>query len=182
MNPQELKAIMSHGLLSFPLTDFDANGDFNKKGYIDRLEWLAPYGATALFAAGGTGEFFSLTADEYPEIIKTAVDTCRGKVPIIAGAGGAAHLPGMLASFSPLPVIGVPIPTKQLKGLDSLLSIVQMPSGVPVATVAVGGGRNAGLLAVEMLSTSNTELQEKLIAFKQRLAEESRSKNDTLGK
>jgi len=88
MNPQELKTIMSHGLLSFPLTDFDANGDFNKKGYIERLEWLAPYGATALFAAGGTGEFFSLTGDEYPEIIKTAVDTCRGKVPIIAGAGG----------------------------------------------------------------------------------------------
>lgn len=106
----------------------------------------------------------------------------RGLKVIIAGAGGAAHLPGMLASFSPLPVIGVPIPTKQLKGLDSLLSIVQMPSGVPVATVAVGGGRNAGLLAVEMLSTSNSELQEKLIAFKQRLAEESRSKNDTLGK
>ncbi len=88
MNPQELKAIMSHGLLSFPLTDFDANGDFHKKGYIERLEWLAPYGATALFAAGGTGEFFSLTGDEYPEIIQTAVDTCRGKVPIIAGAGG----------------------------------------------------------------------------------------------
>ena len=88
MNPQELKAIMSHGLLSFPLTDFDANGDFHKKGYIERLEWLAPYGATALFAAGGTGEFFSLTGAEYPEIIQTAVDTCRGKVPIIAGAGG----------------------------------------------------------------------------------------------
>jgi len=88
MNPQELKTIMGSGLLSFPLTDFDANGDFNKKGYIERLEWLAPYGATALFAAGGTGEFFSLTAEEYPEIIKTAVDTCRGKVPIIAGAGG----------------------------------------------------------------------------------------------
>lgn len=104
----------------------------------------------------------------------------RGLKVIIAGAGGAAHLPGMLASFSPLPVIGVPIPTKQLKGLDSLLSIVQMPSGVPVATVAVGGGRNAGLLAVEMLSTSNAELQEKLIAFKHQLAEESRKKNETL--
>ena len=91
MNPQELKSIMSHGLLSFPLTDFDANGDFNQKGYIERLEWLAPYGASALFAAGGTGEFFSLTADEYPGIIKTAVDTCRGKVPIIAGAGGSTR-------------------------------------------------------------------------------------------
>jgi 5-dehydro-4-deoxyglucarate dehydratase len=88
MTPQELKSIMSHGLLSFPLTDFDANGDFNKKGYIERLEWLAPYGASALFAAGGTGEFFSLTAEEYPEIIQTAVETCKGKVPIIAGAGG----------------------------------------------------------------------------------------------
>ncbi|SEB16871.1 5-dehydro-4-deoxyglucarate dehydratase [Variovorax sp. YR216] len=88
MNPQELKSIMGSGLLSFPLTDFDANGDFNKKGYIERLEWLAPYGASALFAAGGTGEFFSLTGDEYPEIIQTAVETCRGKVPIIAGAGG----------------------------------------------------------------------------------------------
>ena len=88
MTPQELKSIMSHGLLSFPLTDFDAHGDFNPKGYAQRLEWLAPYGASALFAAGGTGEFFSLTAEEYPQIIRTAVDTCRGKVPIIAGAGG----------------------------------------------------------------------------------------------
>ncbi|MEY4882866.1 MAG: hypothetical protein RIS34_720 [Pseudomonadota bacterium] len=88
MNPQDLKTIMSQGLLSFPVTDFDAQGDFNARGYAARLEWLAPYGASALFAAGGTGEFFSLTADEYPAIIKTAVDTCRGKVPIIAGAGG----------------------------------------------------------------------------------------------
>ena len=88
MTPQELKSIMSHGLLSFPLTDFDAQGDFNPRGYAQRLEWLAPYGASALFAAGGTGEFFSLTAEEYPQIIRTAVDTCRGKVPIIAGAGG----------------------------------------------------------------------------------------------
>ncbi len=79
---------MGSGLLSFPLTDFDANGDFNARGYAERLEWLAPYGASALFAAGGTGEFFSLTGHEYPNIIKTAVDTCRGKVPIIAGTGG----------------------------------------------------------------------------------------------
>ena len=88
MTPQDLKTIMGSGLLSFPLTDFDSNGDFNAKAYAKRLEWLAPYGATALFAAGGTGEFFSLTMDEYPSIIKTAVDTCRGVVPIIAGAGG----------------------------------------------------------------------------------------------
>ena len=88
MNPQDLKTIVSSGLLSFPLTDFDSQGNFHEKGYRDRLEWLAPYGATALFAAGGTGEFFSLTGEEYPHIIRAAVDTCRGKVPIIAGAGG----------------------------------------------------------------------------------------------
>src|ERR1700712_6011455 len=86
--PQELKQIVSEGLLSFPLTDFDEQGDFRADTYAARLEWLSPYGATALFAAGGTGEFFSLTGDEYPGIIKTAVDTCRGVVPIIAGAGG----------------------------------------------------------------------------------------------
>lgn len=86
--PQDLKTIMGHGLLSFPLTDFDADGNFNAKGYAARLEWLAPYGASALFAAGGTGEFFSLTGTEYPAIIQTAVETCKGKVPIIAGAGG----------------------------------------------------------------------------------------------
>ncbi len=91
MNPQELKTIMSSGLLSFPLTDFDANGDFNAKSYADRLDWLAPYGASALFAAGGTGEFFSLMGDEYSQIIKVAVDTCKGKVPIIAGAGGSTR-------------------------------------------------------------------------------------------
>jgi 5-dehydro-4-deoxyglucarate dehydratase len=88
MNPQELKHVLSSGLLSFPITDFDGEGNFRKSTYIERLEWLAPYGATALFAAGGTGEFFSLTHDEYSQVIKTAVDTCAGKVPILAGAGG----------------------------------------------------------------------------------------------
>lgn len=88
MNPQELKHILSSGLLSFPLTDFDEAGNFNAKTYAARLDWLAPYGATALFAAGGTGEFFSLTPGEYADVIRTAVDTCRGKVPILAGAGG----------------------------------------------------------------------------------------------
>jgi 5-dehydro-4-deoxyglucarate dehydratase len=88
MHPQELKQVMSSGLLSFPITDFDAEGNFRPGTYVERLEWLAPYGATALFAAGGTGEFFSLTHDEYSQVIKTAVDTCSGKVPILAGAGG----------------------------------------------------------------------------------------------
>jgi 5-dehydro-4-deoxyglucarate dehydratase len=91
ISPAQLQAVMSDGLLSFPLTDFDAHGDFNARGYAARLEWLAPYGASALFAAGGTGEFFSLTSSEYPGIIQTAVDTCRDKVPIIAGAGGPAR-------------------------------------------------------------------------------------------
>ncbi len=88
MNPQELKSILSSGLLSFPVTDFTASGDFNAASYAKRLEWLAPYGASALFAAGGTGEFFSLEPNEYSSIIKTAVETCRGQVPILAGAGG----------------------------------------------------------------------------------------------
>jgi 5-dehydro-4-deoxyglucarate dehydratase len=91
MNPQDLKTIVSDGLLSFPVTDFDQQGNFNPKGYAERLEWLAPYGASALFAAGGTGEFFSIDGHEYPEIIKTAVQTCKGKVPIIAGAGGSTR-------------------------------------------------------------------------------------------
>ncbi|HEY2928659.1 5-dehydro-4-deoxyglucarate dehydratase [Piscinibacter sp.] len=88
MTPQDLKRIISSGLLSFPITDFDAEGNFDPRSYAARLEWLAPYGATALFAAGGTGEFFSLVPGEYGQVIETAVDTCRGKVPIIAGAGG----------------------------------------------------------------------------------------------
>lgn len=79
---------MSAGLLSFPVTDFDAAGDFRRDTYVRRLEWLMPYGATVLFAAGGTGEFFSLTAQDYSAVVRTAVDTCRGGVPIIAGAGG----------------------------------------------------------------------------------------------
>ncbi|MEY7972916.1 5-(carboxyamino)imidazole ribonucleotide mutase [Saccharomonospora xinjiangensis] len=89
----------------------------------------------------------------------------RGLRVIIAGAGGAAHLPGMVASATPLPVIGVPVPLKYLDGLDSLLSIVQMPAGVPVATVSVGGARNAGLLAVRMLAASDTALRERMERF-----------------
>ena len=88
MTPQDLKQILSSGLLSFPITDFDANGDFDPRSYASRLEWLAPYRPTALFAAGGTGEFFSLVPAEYGSVIKTAVDACFGAVPIIAGAGG----------------------------------------------------------------------------------------------
>jgi 5-dehydro-4-deoxyglucarate dehydratase len=92
MNPQELKSTLASGLLSFPVTDFTASGDFDAEGYAKRLQWLAPYGASALFAAGGTGEFFSLEPNEFTTIIKTAVDTCRGQVPILAGAGGPTRL------------------------------------------------------------------------------------------
>src|SRR5512137_492632 len=104
----------------------------------------------------------------------------RGLRVIIAGAGGAAHLPGVAAAFTTLPVVGVPIESKALKGLDSLLSIVQMPSGIPVATVAIGGARNAGLLAVQILAAGNKPLQKKLQQFKARLAKESRAKNKNL--
>ncbi len=90
----------------------------------------------------------------------------RGLRVIVAGAGGAAHLPGMVASLTPLPVIGVPVESRALKGMDSLLSIVQMPPGVPVATVAIGGGRNAGLLAVQILGASDPALQARVLAFK----------------
>ena len=89
----------------------------------------------------------------------------RGLKVIIAGAGGAAHLPGMLAALTPLPVVGVPVPLKYLDGMDSLLSIVQMPAGVPVATVAIGNARNAGLLAVRILASSDPELTTRMVAF-----------------
>lgn len=92
MTPQELKTAMSSGLLSFPLTDFDAALNFDPKGYAARLEWLKPYGASVLFAAGGTGEFFSLAPHEFGEVVQVAVDTCRGHTPIVAGAGGGTRL------------------------------------------------------------------------------------------
>ncbi|MEO3787899.1 5-(carboxyamino)imidazole ribonucleotide mutase [Actinocorallia sp. B10E7] len=104
----------------------------------------------------------------------------RGLKVIIAGAGGAAHLPGMLASVTPLPVIGVPVPLKYLDGMDSLLSIVQMPAGVPVATVAVGAARNAGLLAVRILAAENPELQTKMLEFQQDLYRQAKAKGERL--
>ncbi|WP_370615917.1 5-(carboxyamino)imidazole ribonucleotide mutase [Mumia sp. Pv 4-285] len=100
----------------------------------------------------------------------------RGLRVIVAGAGGAAHLPGMLAAVTPLPVIGVPVALKYLDGMDSLLSIVQMPAGVPVATVAVGNARNAGLLAVRILAASDPRLAEAMVAFQERLADAARAK------
>jgi 5-(carboxyamino)imidazole ribonucleotide mutase len=104
----------------------------------------------------------------------------RGIEVIIAGAGGAAHLPGMVAAATPLPVIGVPVPLARLDGLDALLSIVQMPAGVPVATVAIGGGRNAGLLAVRILASSDPQLRARVVAFQNELAEGVRAKDAAL--
>ncbi|WP_157250542.1 5-(carboxyamino)imidazole ribonucleotide mutase [Nonomuraea typhae] len=104
----------------------------------------------------------------------------RGIRVIIAGAGGAAHLPGMLASVTPLPVIGVPVPLKYLDGMDSLLSIVQMPAGVPVATVAIGGARNAGLLAVRILGAADPALRERMAAFQAELKQQAYAKGEKL--
>jgi 5-(carboxyamino)imidazole ribonucleotide mutase len=104
----------------------------------------------------------------------------RGLRVIIAGAGGAAHLPGMVASLTPLPVIGVPVPLKYLDGMDSLLSIVQMPAGVPVATVSIGGARNAGLLAVRMLAAGDPELTARMQVFQDALAATAQAKNAAL--
>jgi 5-(carboxyamino)imidazole ribonucleotide mutase len=118
------------------------------------------------------------TPQDMADYARTAHE--RGLKVIIAGAGGAAHLPGMVAAFTPLPVIGVPVQTSTLSGWDSLLSIVQMPPGVPVATVAIGGGRNAGLLAVQMLGAHDPLLLQKMISYKEDLARQSRDKNLTL--
>lgn len=104
----------------------------------------------------------------------------KGLRVIIAGAGGAAHLPGIVASLTPLPIIGVPIDSKTLQGLDSLLSIVQMPTGVPVATVAIGNSLNAGLLAIQIIGQNDPALQTKIIQYKEKLAQESLAKDQNL--
>lgn len=118
------------------------------------------------------------TPDLMADYAKTAYE--RGLKVIIAGAGGAAHLPGMVASYTTLPIIGVPVESKQLKGLDSLLSIVQMPKGVPVATVAINNGANAGILAIRILSVSSETLVEKLTKFSQNQRDQSLLKNKNL--
>lgn len=115
---------------------------------------------------------------EMIEYGKTAKE--RGLSVIIAGAGGAAHLPGMLASVTTLPVIGVPVPLKYLDGMDSLLSIVQMPAGVPVATVSIGGARNAGLLAVRVIGASDEGISQKMAEFQEELSRAAYAKGDSL--
>jgi 5-(carboxyamino)imidazole ribonucleotide mutase len=123
-----------------------------------------------------------ISAHRTPHLLENYASSAikRGLKLIIAGAGGAAHLPGVTAAFTTLPIIGIPIKSKSLDGLDSLLSIVQMPPGVPVATVGINAGKNAGILAVEILALSDKLLQKKLIEFKQKLANESIKKNDNL--
>jgi 5-(carboxyamino)imidazole ribonucleotide mutase len=127
--------------------------------------------AEALAEFGVAHEVRVISAHRTPEaMIGYAHDAAgRGLKVIIAGAGGAAHLPGMVASATPLPVIGVPVPLKYLDGMDSLLSIVQMPAGVPVATVSIGGARNAGLLAVRVLAASDEALRAKMAAYQEGL-------------
>lgn len=131
---------------------------------------------------GVTVEVDVVSAHRMPEDMVTygrAAHT-RGLEVIIAGAGGAAHLPGMLAALTPLPVIGVPVPLKHLDGMDSLLSIVQMPAGVPVATVGVGNARNAGLLAVRMLAAGDPVLTEAMLSFQEDLRDMARAKGENL--
>lgn len=121
-----------------------------------------------------------VSAHRTPEVMSDYATSAaeRGLRVIVAGAGGAAHLPGMTASMTTLPVIGVPVPLRLLDGLDSLLSIVQMPAGIPVATVAVGNARNAGLLAVRILATADDELAKRLAAHRDDLAASVREKDD----
>jgi 5-(carboxyamino)imidazole ribonucleotide mutase len=138
--------------------------------------------ADALKEFGLASEAKVISAHRDPHGLEAYVSSARerGIRLIIAGAGGAAHLPGVTAAFTILPVIGVPIMAKSLDGLDSLLSIVQMPPGVPVATVGINAARNAGLLAVQILAVGDAGLQTALEAFKLRLQEESRARNKNL--
>jgi 5-(carboxyamino)imidazole ribonucleotide mutase len=138
--------------------------------------------ATALDELGVPFEVDVVSAHRMPtEMLSYGAEAAgRGLRVLIAGAGGAAHLPGMLASVTPLPVIGVPVPLEHLDGMDSLLSIVQMPAGVPVATVSVGGARNAGLLAARILGVADPEIQARMVTFQAELADKARAKGEAL--
>ncbi|MQA96271.1 MAG: 5-(carboxyamino)imidazole ribonucleotide mutase [Streptosporangiales bacterium] len=138
--------------------------------------------AVALEEFGVSYEADVVSAHRMPhEMIAYGAEAAgRGRRVIIAGAGGAAHLPGMLAAVTPLPVIGVPVPLKYLDGMDSLLSIAQMPAGVPVATVAIGNARNAGLLAVRILATADPGLRERMEGFQENLRAQAEAKGARL--
>jgi 5-(carboxyamino)imidazole ribonucleotide mutase len=137
---------------------------------------------TALSEFGVPWEADVVSAHRMPrEMLSYGAEAAgRGLRVIIAGAGGAAHLPGMLAAVTPLPVIGVPVPLAYLDGMDSLLSVVQMPAGVPVATVAVGGARNAGLLAVRILGAADDGLRERMVTFQDQLRATAQAKGAAL--
>ena len=146
-------------------------------------DWPVMQDAAAALAEFGVGyEADVVSAHRMPhEMIRYGSGAAgRGLRVIIAGAGGAAHLPGMLSSVTPLPVIGVPVPLKHLDGLDSLLSIVSMPAGIPVATVAVGGARNAGLLAVRILAASDSALRARMTEFQEELRRQALAKGEAL--
>ena len=146
----------------------------------------------AIFAEAGTvleefGVIYEMTvasAHRAPNIVHKYVTTAkeRGIKVIIAGAGGAAHLAGVCASLTTLPVIGLPTKAKTLDGLDSLLSTAQMPPGVPVATVGINAGKNAGILAVQILATNDKNLEEKLVVYKNKLEQDNKTKGEKLGK
>lgn len=131
---------------------------------------------------GITNEMKIISAHRSPMVLADYVKSAheKGMKMFIAGAGAAAHLPGVIASYTPLPVIGVPIKSKALEGMDSLLSIVQMPSGVPVATVAINGAKNAGILAAQIIASSDNQMLEKIISFKQKLSDDSQKKNELI--
>ena len=150
-------------------------------GSTSDLPTLQP-AADILERFGVAHELRVLSAHRTPEAMASyARDAAsRGLHVLIAGAGGAAHLPGMLAANTPLPVIGVPVPTTNLNGLDALLSIVQMPRGVPVATVAIGGGLNAGLLAVQILASADAALRQQVVDYKDELAATAREQDAEL--
>ncbi|MFZ1519434.1 MAG: 5-(carboxyamino)imidazole ribonucleotide mutase [Ignavibacteriaceae bacterium] len=131
---------------------------------------------------GISNEMKIISAHRSPHLLSEYASNAHknGMKVIIAGAGAAAHLPGVTAAFTPLPIIGVPIKSKSLDGLDSLLSIVQMPSGVPVATVAINGAKNAGILAAQILATSDDQMMEKILVYKTKLSVESIKKNEKI--
>src|ERR1700689_2310847 len=148
-----------------------------------KSDWETMSAASEMLTEFGVAhECRVVSAHRTPELMAEVATGAEGRgiEVIIAGAGGAAHLPGMTAAHTTLPVLGVPIESRSLKGLDSLLSMVQMPAGVPVATLAIDAGRNAGLLAVQILAVGDTKLQAKYLKFKQRIADESRAKNAKL--
>ena len=146
-------------------------------------DWeVMQHAARQLKDFGVAYEARALSAHRTPDLLVEWIDrlAAQGAKCFIAGAGGAAHLAGVVAARTPLPVLAVPMHSKHLQGLDSLLSMVQMPPGVPVATVAINGARNAGILAAQIMAVSDSRLQEEFKKFKVRLMEESRAKNKTL--